>query len=241
MEKTMTISNKTTSPNRLVRWTGILYLIVVGCGIVSEILVRNIVFIPGDLAASVEQITTYGIIFRLGYIVILARLVFLTLLVLSLYKLFSPVNRDVAVVMVTFVLISNAVTMVSLLFQFAAPLVLTNGDYSALFTMDQWLAQVQFFIDMQVQGDKAAQIFTLWVILLGFLMYKSGYVPKLLGILMMIAGVGYMADFLVFFLLPQLDVQLAGLAFLAEAVFPFWLLIKGIDIEAWISRLPGKA
>lgn len=241
MEKTMTISNKTTSPNRLVRWTGILYLIVVGCGIVSEILVRNIVFIPGDLAASVEQITTYGIIFRLGYIVILARLVFLTLLVLSLYKLFSPVNRDVAVVMVTFVLISNAVTMVSLLFQFAAPLVLTNGDYSTLFTTDQWLAQVQFFIDMQVQGDKAAQIFTLWVILLGFLMYKSGYVPKLLGILMMIAGVGYMADFLVFFLLPQLDVQLAGLAFLAEAVFPFWLLIKGIDIEAWISRLPGKA
>ena len=129
----------------------------------------------------------------------------------------------------------------SQLFQFVAPLVLTNGDYSTLFTTDQWLAQVQFFIDMQVQGDKAAQIFTLWVILLGFLMYKSGYVPKLLGILMMIAGVGYMADFLVFFLLPQLDVQLAGLAFLAEVAFPFWLLIKGIDIEAWISRLPGKA
>ena len=237
----MTISIKTTSPNRLVRWTGILYLLVVGCGIVSEILVRNIVFIPGDLAASVEQITTYGIIFRLSYIIILARLVFLTLLVLSLYKLFGPVNRDVAVVMVTFVLISNAVTMVSLLFQFAAPLVLTNGDYSTLFTTDQWLAQVQFFIDMQVQGDKAAQIFTLWVILLGFLMYKSGYVPKLLGILMMIAGVGYMADFLVFFLLPQLDVQLAGLAFLAEVAFPFWLLIKGIDVEVWKSRLPGKA
>ena len=237
----MTISDKTTSPNRLVKWTGILYLLVVGCGIVSEILVRNIVFIPGDLAASVERITRYGMIFRLGYIVILARLVFLTLLVLSLYKLFGPVNRDVAVVMVAFVLISNAVTMVSLLFQFAAPLVLTNGNYSTLFTTDQWLAQVQFFIDMQVQGDKAAQIFTLWVILLGFLMYQSGYVPKLLGILMMIAGVGYMADFLVFFLLPQLDVQLAGLAFLAEAAFPFWLLIKGIDSEAWVSRLPGEA
>ena len=237
----MTISDKTTSPNRLVKWTGILYLLVVGCGIVSEILVRNIVFIPGDLAASVERITRYGMIFRLGYIVILARLVFLTLLVLSLYKLFGPVNRDVAVVMVAFVLISNAVTMVSLLFQFAAPLVLTNGNYSTLFTTDQWLAQVQFFIDMQVQGDKAAQIFTLWVILLGFLMYQSGYVPKLLGILMMIAGVGYMADFLVFFLLPQLDVQLAGLAFLAEVAFPFWLLIKGIEVEVWKSRLPGKA
>lgn len=237
----MTNLNKTTSPNRLARWTGILYLLVVGCGIVSEILVRNIVFIPGDLAASVEQITIYGFIFRLGYIVLLVRLIFLTLLVLAVYKLFGPVNRDVAVVMVTFVLISNAVSMVSLLFQFAAPLVLTNGDYSTLFTTDQWLAQVQFFIDMQVQGDKAAQIFSLWVILLGFLMYKSGYVPKLIGILSMVAGVGYMADFLVFFLLPQLDVQIAGFAFLAEAVFPFWLLIKGINIEAWRSRLSGKA
>ena len=224
------------SPNRLARMTGVLYLLVVLCGIISEILVKNVVFVPGDMAATVSQITTYGFIFRLGFVVMLARLVFLTLLVLALHKLFGPVNRDVAVVMVAFVLISNAVTMVSLVFEFSAPLLLTSSDYSTLFTTDQWLAQVQFFINMQVHADKAAQIFSLWVILLGFLMFKSGYFPKLLGILMMVAGVGYMADFLVFFLLPQLDVQIAGFAFLAEVAFPLWLLIKGVDVEAWKSR-----
>jgi hypothetical protein len=224
------------SPNRLARMTGVLYLLVVLCGIISEILVKNVVFVPGDMAATVSQITTYGFIFRLGFVVMLARLVFLTLLVLALYKLFGPVNRDVAVVMVAFVLINNAVTMVSLVFEFSAPLLLTSSDYSTLFTTDQWLAQVQFFINMQVQGDRAAQSLSLWVILLGFLMFKSGYIPKLLGILVMLAGVGYMADFLVFFLLPQLDVQIAAFAFLAEVAFPLWLLIKGVDVEAWKSR-----
>ena len=115
------------SPNRLARMTGVLYLLVVLCGIISEILVKNVVFVPGDMAATVRQITTYGFIFRLGFVVMLARLVFLTLLVLALYKLFGPVNRDVAVVMVAFVLIGNAVTMVSLVFEFSAPLLLTSS------------------------------------------------------------------------------------------------------------------
>jgi hypothetical protein len=219
--------------------TGVLYLLVVLCGIISEILVKNIVFVPGDIAATVGQITAYGFLFRLGYVVILARLIFLTLLVLALNKLFGKVNRDVAAAMVAFGLISVAVTMVALVFEFSAPLLLTSGDYSVLFTTDQWLALVQFFIDMQAQGDRTAQILTVWVIMLGFLMYKSGYLPKLLGILMMVAGLGYIADFMVFFLLPQLDVPIAGLAFLAEVAFPFWLLIKGIDIEGWKSRALG--
>lgn len=235
----MAVQNIVGSPNRLARMTGILYLLVVLCGISSEVLVKNIVFVPGDIAATVNQITAYGLIFRLGFVVMLTRLIFLTLLGLALYKLFGPVNRDVAAVMVVFALIGNAVSMVSLLFQYAAPLLLTSSDYPTLFTSDQWLAQVQFFIDMQVQGDKATQIFTLWVILLGFLMFKSGYLPKLLGILMMIAGVGYLADFLVYFLFPQLDVQIAGFAFLAEVFFPFWLLIKGVDVAAWRSRMAG--
>ena len=237
----MTVLNKNASPNKLARITGILYLLVVGCGIISEILVKNIVFVPGDISATVSQITVYGFVFRLGYIFLLARLIFLTLLILALYKLFGQVNRDVAAAMVAFGLISVAVTMVVLVFEFGAPLLLNSGGYSTQFTTDQWLAQMQFFINMQVQADKAAQILTLWVILLGYLMFKSGYVPKLLGILMMIAGVGYMSDFMVFFLLPQVDIQIAGIAFLAEVVFPFWLLIKGVDTDAWKSRVLEEA
>lgn len=227
------------SPNRVARVAGALYLLVVGCGIIGAIL-ASVVLVPGDTAASVDRIMARGFIFRLGYVFLLTRLVFLTLLVLALHKLFGSVNRDVAAAMVAFVLISNAIIMVSLVLGYSAPLLLTSSDSSALYTSEQWLAQVQFFIDMQMQGDRAAQVFSLWVILLGFLMFKSGYVPRLLGILMMIAGAGYVADFLVFFLIPQADVQIAGFAFLAEVAFPFWLLIKGVDVGAWRGRALGS-
>jgi len=63
--------------------------------------------------------------------------------------------------------------------------------------------------------------------------HRSGYLPKWLGVLMMVAGVGYVVDFLLLALVPDFDWQVAGLAFLAEAVFPFWLLIRGVDLEGW--------
>jgi hypothetical protein len=235
----MTDPGTLDSPNRVARIAGALYLLVVGCGIVGAI-VADVVLVPGDPAASVDRIMASGLIFRLGYLFLLTRLVFLTLLVLALHRLFGPVNRDVAAAMVAFVLISNAVIMVSLVLGYSAPLLLTGSGNSALSTNEQWLAQVQFFINLQVQGDRAAQIFSLWVMLLGFLMFKSGYVPRLLGMLMMVAGAGYVADFLVFFLLPQVDVQIAAFAFLAEVAFPFWLLVKGVDVAAWRSRALGS-
>lgn len=235
----MTDPRMLDSPNRVARIAGALYLLVVGFGIIGAIL-ADVVLVPGDAAASVDRIMAHGFIFRLGYVLLLTRLVFLTLLVLALAKLFGPVNRDVAAAMVAFVLISNAVIVVSLVLGYSAPMLLTSSDYLGLYPNEQWLAQVQFFIDLQVQGDRAAQVFSLWVILLGFLMFKSRYVPRLLGILMMIAGAGYVADFLVFFLLPQADAQIAALAFLAEVAFPFWLLFKGVDVGARRSRALGS-
>jgi hypothetical protein len=138
--------------------------------------------------------------------------------------------------MVAFALVSISIGMVSLLFQYAAPLLLSGNGYSTLFTTDQWYAQVLFFINMQKMGDKAAQILAVWLLPLGCLIYKSGFFPKILGVLMVIAGLGYVTDFLVFFLLPNLNWQVAGLAFLAELPFIIWLLIKGVNVEQWKSR-----
>jgi hypothetical protein len=135
--------------------------------------------------------------------------------------------------MVAFGLISVAVSAAALVLQFGGPLLLTGGDYSAQFSAEQLQDQVQFFIDLSTLMDRAAQMFAVWVVLLGVLIHRSGYLPKLLGVLMMVAGVGYVVDFLLFALVPDLDWQVAGLAFLAEAVFPFWLLIRGVDLEGW--------
>jgi Domain of unknown function (DUF4386) len=226
---------KLESPNKLARMTGVLYFLVILMGVSSEILVQNF-SVPGDIAATVNRIMAHESIFRLGFVISLTRYAILILLVLALYKLLRSVNKDLALVMVAFALVGISIGMVSLLFQFAAPLILNSSGYSTLFTSDQWHAQVQFFTDMQVWGDRASQILSVWPLPLGYLMYKSGFFPRILGVLMAIAGLGYLADFLIFFLLPNLDLQVAALAFLGELPFPFWLLIKGVNVEQWKSR-----
>jgi len=223
------------SPNKLARMTGVLYFLVILTGVSSAILVQNFL-VPGDIAATVNRIMAHESIFRLGFVISLTRYAILILLVLALYKLLRSVDKDLALVMVAFALVGISIGMVSLLFQFAAPLMLNSSGYSTLFTTDQWHAQVQFFIDMQVWGDRASQILSVWLLPLGFLIYRSGFLPKIFGILMAIAGLGYLADFLIFFLLPNLDLQIAGIAFLGELPFPFWLLIKGVNVEQWKSR-----
>jgi len=223
------------SPNKLARRTGILYFLVVLAGVSSEILVQNL-FVPGDISATVNRIMAHESIFRLAFVFSLTRYTILILLVLALYKSLRSVDKDWALVMVAFALVGIPIGMVSLLFQFAAPLILNSSGCSSLFTADQWHAQMQFFINMQVWGDRASQILSVWLLPLGFLMYKSGFLPRVLGVLMAMAGLGYLADFLIFFLLPNLDLQVAGFAFLGELPFPFWLLMKGVNVEQWKSR-----
>ena len=224
------------SPNKLARMTGILYFLVILTGVASEIMVHNFIIVPGDMTTTVNHITAYESIFRLGFVISLTRFAVFIFMVLALYKLLRPVNKDWSLVMIAFALVSISIGMVSLLFQYAAPLLLSRNGYSTLFTTDQWQAQVQFFINLQMLGDKAAQILTVWLLPLGYLIYKSGFLPKILGVLMVMAGVGYVTDFLVFFLLPNLNWQVAGLAFLGELPFPLWLLIKGVNVERWKSR-----
>ena len=222
--------------SRLARLTGILYFLVILTGVASETLVHNFIFVPGDITTTVNHITTYESIFRLGFVISLTRFAVFIFMVLALYKLLRPVNRDWSLVMVAFALVSISIGMVSLLFQYAAPLLLSSNGYSTFFTTDQWQAQVQFFINLQRLGDKAAQILTVWLLPLGYLIYQSGFIPKILGGLMVMAGVGYVADFLIFFLLPNLNWPVAGLAFLAELLFPLWLLIKGVNVKRRTSR-----
>jgi hypothetical protein len=118
--------------------------------------------------------------------------------------------------------------MVSLLFEFAAPILLTSSGYWAVFPVGQWHSQVQLNIDLQIQGDRASQILAIWLLPVAYLIFKSGSFPKILAILMAIAGLGYVLDALVFILLPSLNWQVAGFAFLGELPFPLWLLFRGV-------------
>ena len=76
---------------------------------------------------------------------------------------------------------------------------------------------------------------------MGYLIFKSGYIPRILGVLLIIGGFGYLIDFVTFLLFPDFDVTIAEFTFIGELLLPLWLLFKGVDVEQWDKRAVESA
>jgi hypothetical protein len=114
-----------------------------------------------------------------------------------------------------------------------AVLRLLSGADDGAFTQTQLQAQAMLFLDMRDRGILVAQIFWgLWLLPLGFLVFRSAFLPKVLGILLIIAGIGYVLDCGTQLLFPGLA-TISQFTFVGELLFPLWLLIKGVDVERW--------
>jgi hypothetical protein len=158
------------------------------------------------------------------------------LLPLVLYKLLKPVNKNLALFMVIFALVAVPISMLSKLYQFVPLLLLSGADYLTAFTADQMQALVMLFLDWQVYGATIAQLLAVWLLPLGYLVYKSGFLPRILGVLVMIAGFGFLIDFVTFFLFPNFDVSISLFTFWGEPLLALWLLIMGVNVEQWEKR-----
>jgi hypothetical protein len=224
------------NPGKIARVAGILYLIIFGLGIFAELFVRQSLIVPGDAATTVNNIMASESLFRLSLVSDLIRHTFLILLPLVLYKLLKPVNKDIALLMVIFALAGVPISMLNMLNHFAALLLLSGADYLTAFEADQLQAQAMFFLDLQKYGAFIPQFLGLWVLPLGYLVLKSGFLPRILGILLMIGCFGYLIDAVLFFLFANSAATLSLLAFIGELLFALWLLIKGVNVEQWEKR-----
>ena len=109
---------------------------------------------------------------------------------------------------------------------------LTNADDGA-FTASQLQAQAMLFLDMRQNGILITLIFWgLWLVPLGFLVFKSGFLPRVLGVLLVIAAAGYVIDVATQLLSPGLP-TIGQFTFVGEILFTLWLLIRGINVERW--------
>ena len=133
----------------------------------------------------------------------LIRQTFMMLLVLVLYKLLKPVNKNIALLMVIFALVGIPMVMLNELDHFAALLLSSGADYLTAFEADQLQAQVMFFLDLHEYGTFIPQVFSFWLLLQGYLVFKSGFLPRILGILLMIGGLCYPIHAVLFFLFPN--------------------------------------
>ena len=224
-----------TNPNKTARIAGILYLTMVPLGFFGYMYVPSLV-VPGDTAATVNNFIASGLLYRLSIVSALTVQAVNIVLVLVLYKLLKSVNKTQALLMVIFLLVGTPIAMVSQLNLFAVLLLANGADYLSLFTADQVQAQMLLFLDLHRHGAYIAGIFFgLWLFPMGYLVLKSGFLPRILGILLMIGCFGYLFDSFAYFLFPGVK-EIVLFTFWGEILFPLWLLVKGVNIEQWEKR-----
>lgn len=229
-----------TSPLVYARVAGVLYLGLIVFGIAGQ--VARMGFIEsGDAATTVSNIMANEILFSAANVSWLISEMFLLLLGLAFYVLLKPVNKILALLLVLFTIVGVAIEGINTLNQFAALQLLSGADYLTVFEANQLNAQVMYHLDLSEAGYSIAAIMSFgpWLIPTGYLMYTSGYFPKLLGILAMLGGVGIMIQGFQYFLLPDYDV-IYNVAAVAGVIGEFamcgWLLIKGVNVEQWEKR-----
>lgn len=233
----MAIRTAETSPLVYARVAGFLYLLLIPFSLFGIMYVPSSLVVPGDAATTASNIMASEGLFRSAIVSHFIGQTIFIFLPLVLYKLLKPVNKNHAVLMVVFVLIGVPIAFVNELNHFAALILLSGAEYSTAFETDQLHAQVMFFLDLREHGVLITQIFWgLWLFPLGYLVFKSGFLPKILGVLLMIGCLGYLVDFLTFSLFPDFDATISQFTFVGELLLPLWLLFKGVNVEQWERR-----
>ena len=229
------------SPQVLARIGGVLYLIIIVLGLFGEAFVRDRIIVSGDATATAANIRSLESLWRFGIAGEFLLLICATVLTLILFALLRPVHRDLALLTVFFNLVTIAVEAVAALNLVAALFPLGNAGYLRAFEPEQLHAMASLAVKSHSYGFGVALIFFgCECLVLGYLIFRSGYLPKTIGVLMQIAGLCYLANSFALLLAPRLaSLMFPAIlmpALVGEASLCLWLLFKGVNAEAWRRR-----
>ncbi len=226
------------SPKMLSKFAGIGYLIIFVTGIFSNFFVLENLIIPGDAAATVKNITNNDFLFRIGIFSFIIMVVFDVFLAWALYLLLKPVDKNLSLLSGWLRLVNSTIFGLALYKLFSILQILGAHDYLNVFTTGQMQAQVMIyynaFNNLWLIG---LVFFGLHLFLLGYLIFKSEFISKIIGILLIAASIGYLTDSFANFLLPNypdykdvflMIVLIPGV--IGELSLTFWLLFKSNKI-----------
>ncbi|MDQ6471737.1 DUF4386 domain-containing protein [Flavobacterium sp. LHD-80] len=231
--------NFETNPQFYARIAGLLYLVIILTGLFAEAFVRNKLFVSGDAEATANNIIHADFLWRLGISADLIMQICDLPVMIILYYLFKPVSRKLALLNLSFNLIQTAVLVANKLNLLAALFFLGNGEYLKSFSPDQLHTLAYLSIKLHGYGFGVGLIFFGFVCLIeGYLIYKSGYFPKVLGVLMTIAGFCYLANSFASILAPELSsFALLFPCIIAEFGLTLYLIFKGVNLSIWKEKL----
>ena len=237
--------SEVNSIQKTARFAGILYLIITVAATIAHFYVPSNIIVPGDAAATANNIINNETLFRVGgigseLIVLLSEIV----LSVVLYVILKPVNKTLSLLAAVSRLAMTTIHGLNLINYFFV-LLLLGGGYSTVFATDQLQALVTLFLDAHSYGFTIGIAFlTIHVFVLGYLIFKSGYFPKVLGILFVAAAFGYLFDSFTLLLSSNYETTpgfIAAIIAISEIAFPLWLLIKGVNLEGWKKRMLASA
>jgi hypothetical protein len=213
------------------RFAGLLYVLMSIPGFFALIYVPSQLIVHGNATATASNIAARETLFRLGITCNLIGQAGFIFVALALYELLKGVNQRHAVLMVTLILVAIPIAFLNELNAIAALVLVRGADFLSIFEKPQRDALAMLFLNLRGYGFDVAGIFWgLWLFPLGLLVYRSGFIPRILGVLLMLHGFTYPVNSFTSLLLPQYEHMVSRwmmpLTF-GEVVFTLWLLIKG--------------
>jgi hypothetical protein len=210
---------------------GLFYLIFILTTVLATY-VRSQFIVSGDAATTANNIVASQGLFRVGFVTELVSAVFFLLAAWALYVLLKPVNKNLALLFLLLNLGGVAVECINALNLYAALQFLSGVNYLTAFQTDQLQAMAMSYLNLYTNGFLIAQIFfSAWLLPLGYLIYKSRFLPKFLGLLLILDFFGNMSWFLQGFLLPDYGILAYPgnvISFIAEISLTLWLLIMAV-------------
>jgi hypothetical protein len=223
---------KMTSIKTTARTAGILYLLQIPLGVFGVLYVPKTLLVAGNMTATASNILANEFIFRLSIVsAILCALVTIAT-ALYIYKVLKFVNENYAKWILLFALLAAPISMLNELNSIAVLLLLKSHEYATIFTHSQLHSLVSVFLDLHKYGHQLVGIFFgLWLFPMGYLVFKSTYIPKIIGAFLIVTCLGYLIDFSTFFLYPDFGIIISEYTWAGEVLMVLWLLIKGVNVE----------
>ena len=231
----LTKSIAEVSPRTRARITGALYLIA------GSLFVHGKPIINGDASATAHNILAHEASFRWAFTFDLMSAPFYIAVTALLYELFRPVNRNLSLLAAFFSLTGCTIQASATLFHFA-PLILLGGGHDAPgLAIEQSQALALMFLNLHAQAFNICMVFFgLYCILLGYLIFQSMFLPRIIGVLLSFAGFCYLVDCFATFLAPAFAAHLFPYILIpgvAEIALALWLLVMGVNVRGWIPQV----
>jgi hypothetical protein len=227
--------------DKAARIAGAVYLSMVLTAPFSLIYVPSKLIVRGNAAATADNILTHETMFRLSILGELVGMVIFICLAIALYRLLSNVNKTWAMLMLAFVLVSAAVGFLNTLNNIAAVILFRGGEFLTVLDKSQRDALAMLFLRLHSQGEFINEIFWgVWLFPFGLLVFRSGFLPRFLGVWLMLDCFAWIALSVIALFFPnyyEAAFKWLQPAFFAELVIGLWLLIRGANVRA----LPAEA